>query len=211
MALENISVEKFIPLMSAAFGAILTLIFSNFTWERTWKKQKKYEQTNIAYAMYQELSLRNELLSVVISQVKLLLTINTDAVSKNVPNPNPNPNPYLNTFDPKYSYFDTKYSYNDTFIYTEKDLYFIFRKEILGFDKKLFDSIVQLYTSFEVAENQRIFIKNMYKDSCTFKNPPMIKSMYQPLLDKLLIAQTELQKTQKLLIEKYKITVQSTN
>lgn len=211
MALENISVEKFIPLMSAAFGAILTLIFSNFTWERTWKKQKKYEQTNIAYAMYQELSLRNELLSVVISQVKLLLTINTDAVSKNVPNPNPNPNPYLNTFDPKYSYFDPKYSYNDTFIYTEKDLYFIFRKEILGFDKKLFDSIVQLYTSFEVAENQRIFIKNMYKDSFTFKNPPMIKSMYQPLLDKLLIAQTELQKTQKLLIEKYKITVQSTN
>jgi len=209
MALENISVEKFIPLMSAAFGAILTLIFSNFTWERTWKKQKKYEQTNIAYAMYQELSLRNELLSVVISQVKLLLTINTDAVSKNVPNPNPNP--YLNTFDPKYSYFDPKYSYNDTFIYTEKDLYFIFRKEILGFYKKLFDSIVQLYTSFEVAENQRIFIKNMYKDSCTFKNPPMIKSMYQPLLDKLLIAQTELQKTQKLLIEKYKITVQSTN
>ncbi|MBW4422954.1 MAG: hypothetical protein KME50_00415 [Nostoc desertorum CM1-VF14] len=147
------------PLTGAIVGGVIGFFSSNFTINKNWERQKKYEQNNIAFAMYQELYIREKLLNKIILNLK------------------------------------GKQNFEIMFIpiYTEKDLYFIFRKEMSAFDNKLSNSIVKLYVYLESAEKQRKRVMDYIDNNFS---PGQYE--FEILIDKLQKAQNELQESLKL-------------
>ncbi|MBD2296671.1 hypothetical protein H6G06_25110 [Anabaena sphaerica FACHB-251] len=139
--------------------------------------QKRKELRNIAFSMYQEFYARSQTLNKLILQENTTITL------------------YPEQFN----------SYTEK-IYTEKDLYFIHRKEISSFDKELFDSIVRFYIYLEDAKKE---LKAAFKYSrginmSSIKTPDKYEGkIHNSLVDKLKIAQREVQNLQILLIKNF--------
>ncbi|MEH2441868.1 hypothetical protein [Nostoc sp.] len=167
---ENISIlEKALPIMigpltGAIVGGAIGFFSSNFTINKNWERQKKYDQTNIAFAMYQELYIRDKLLNKIILNLKEKQTFEIMLIS----------------------------------VYTEKDLYFIFRKEISAFDNLLSNSIVKLYVYLESAEKQRKRVMAYIDD-----NFSPGQDEFDILIDKLEKTQGGLQESLKLFRENF--------
>ncbi|OUL22043.1 hypothetical protein [Nostoc sp. 106C] len=167
---ENISIlEKALPIMIASLtstivGGVIGFFSSNCTLAKNWERQKKYEQTNIAYAMYQEFSIRDKLINKIILNLKGKQNFEIMVIS----------------------------------IYRDKDLYFIFRKEVSTFDNKLSNSIVKLYVYLESAEKQRKRVMAYIED-----NFSPGKNELDLLIDKLEKVQQELQESLRLFQENF--------
>ncbi|HEY9801227.1 MAG TPA: hypothetical protein V6D25_12785 [Leptolyngbyaceae cyanobacterium] len=144
------------PLLdSKIFAVVVGGLIGFYGSNLNWKIQKKYERINIAYAMCQEFYIRNLIIKKVISTTKDIL----------------NHIPCSNS------------AITNNSICTDKDLFYIYRKEISGFDRNLSNSIVRLYIYLEDAEKQR-------KKSISSSGDT--QQIFQPLLNKSADAQREL-------------------
>lgn len=170
MPSENISIlDKALPIMIGSLtgsivGGLIGFFSSNCTLKQNWERQKKYEQTNIAYAMYQEFYIRDKLLNKIILNLKGKQALEIMLIP----------------------------------VYREKDLYFIFRKEVSAFDNKLSNSIVRLYVYLESAEKHRKRVMAYIDD-----NFSPGKDEFDILIDKLEKTQQELQESLKLFKENF--------
>jgi len=162
------------PLLGVIVGAVISYSIA--------MRNTRNERKNIGYAIYQEIYMQNKLLEKMICKINKVLGRNENSLNCEI--------------------VDDNHVFVDVLqlpLYSEKDLYFVFRKEISSFSKDLSNSIVRLHTYIKNAEEERIKI---------LKRSGNTEEIYTPLLRKAMQAQDELKRTKQLLEKVFRFSEQ---